>query len=170
MYRTNAFKKEYHLVRLLIEAGDKRLPADLFIRRAGKIGIERSEKGIRIPGYLFSNTDTVGARMGEDHRFYVTVPPNDPVTLERVSIDPGTWEIAVHSPVDSLRFSAMCGDGVLSKLNDAADGNRPFVIHLDAETPMRFSIASDAGAPEGSALYELSLKRVTKTRAVYTCR
>jgi hypothetical protein len=65
----------------------------LFCRLEGRVGVDRSDGAVRIPGYLFANVEGVEARLDAAGALRVTFEKTIAVNLQKVEWPAGTWMI-----------------------------------------------------------------------------
>lgn len=94
------YSEFYDLYTLVKFRGSEPYPVQALIwvaRYSEKIGIQASDTGVTVPGYLLNgNPDTVAYLDGAD-RFVVAVLPGRPAVIKDLSLAPGTWRVEVDS-------------------------------------------------------------------------
>jgi arabinofuranosyltransferase len=84
------FGDEYRLAVLSLD-DPVRVRSSIYIRLEGRVGIERSDDAIRIPGYLFASTQGADARFDASGTLGTLFADGVTVQLAEVDLTPGVW-------------------------------------------------------------------------------
>jgi len=77
-------------------APPRRVVSIIWMRtEGGRIGVQRSERRIQIPGYLFSDNEESRARLDSQDRLGVEVFPLAPAALSGLLVPPGVWTVRI---------------------------------------------------------------------------
>jgi hypothetical protein len=124
---------------------------NIFCRIDGRVGMQRSERLVTIPGYFFASTQGTQARLDADQRLGTHFLAAATGMLEGVELPAGTWRF---SPVgtDTLRASAR-------RESDGLEGSqREQGAELSLDAPARVTL-SVSGTPP-AVLIEVRAERI----------
>jgi hypothetical protein len=95
------FRQQYQRITI----GEGSIQAEAWIRKEGRIGIERTQRRIVLPGVLFATGGCLAR--GDGGRLVTAMPEKTIASLSGVSVPPGRWKaIAVASPAVRVSVAA----------------------------------------------------------------
>jgi arabinofuranosyltransferase len=160
LLRMPEFRRTYQLVRVQGNRGNRATGEIWFNREGGKLGVQRSEQAIRIPGYFFGGAEAV-ASPDPSGALVTTVRMETPAKLPAFEIPAGKWRLDLDPPSAGLAVAFRC-DGTSSTPSGPVG---PPSIELGRPTPIDIVVGTlDSGAV---AIRSATLTRVQSAR--YRC-
>lgn len=146
------FHAWYRRVRMF---GDDPVPLrfSIYCRLEGRVGVERGDRRVAVPGFLFASANGTQARLDEDGRLATWFLAPVETTLAGVELGAGTWRLGIDGS-GTLRLAATRqSDGARAR---AADGgleitmNAPGLVDIavtGAETASVRKVVAERVAP-----------------------
>lgn len=144
-----AFRRAYRLVSF---AGTEPVNyrTGLWVRiESGKIGIERKDGRIRIPGYLFATTKTSTARLDSEGVLAAMIDADGEGEVTDLVVGPGRWRLAAEGT----------GSGLWIIVNSPAGEHRGSELELVLKEEIPVSLRIESGA-EPAWVYSVLLERL----------
>jgi arabinofuranosyltransferase len=96
------FQRRYTLVPLAINALTFQ-PQLWFDTASPRLGVTRSAREIRIPGFLFATAGRAAATLSRNGRLVATIPSDTVLTFDRLALEGGPWTVRAiaSSPIDA---------------------------------------------------------------------
>jgi hypothetical protein len=131
------FADRYRLVNL---HGDDPVPLSfgVFVRVEGRVGLERSDSEIQIPGYLFASTEGVEARLDSSGTLETVFAETLAGELKNVELRAGVWQISTKGSGPFALWARRQSDG---ESFSSEDGSLEFVV--DETGPIDLTVVGD---------------------------
>jgi hypothetical protein len=139
LYAQPGFREGYVLCRFEGIAPLK-TPANIWLRRDGRVGIRREAGAIAVPGYMFSGHTETWARLDDTGRFAVSASAAAPAVLPRLDVPAGRWKLAFDPPA---AWRATVRQGAQTR---TLSGDAHFEVESDAPVSLTLVPAGDRPA------------------------
>jgi arabinofuranosyltransferase len=110
----------------------------IFIRLEGRVGLERSDAEIRIPGYLFASTEGAEARFDSSGTLATVFAETLSAELKNVELPAGVWRLATTGSVPFALSVRRQSDG---KSFSSEEGSLEFAV--DEPGPVDLTVVGD---------------------------
>jgi hypothetical protein len=145
------FHQYYRRVRV---RGEEPVPVrfNIHVRLDGRVGIERADPSVMIPGYLLARAKGTRARLGPDDRLRTHFLEPVQTELEGIPLGPGTWRIRVDGEGSFAVGARRRSDG-----RSASPGRDGLELQLDSADVVDLEI----GGQPPSFISSVTLERIS---------
>jgi len=107
MLANPAFKDRFQLIRMK-GFRDHRPIAELWIHREGRIGFEKTDDRIQVPGYFFAGGSAFAIL--HEKQLVTEITSNAPGKLPNLALERGRWKLVLDPPSSALEIGVHCGN------------------------------------------------------------
>jgi len=138
MVKDKRFARFYR--RAIFETPDpRRVRSWIYVRAEdGKLGVERTDDAVRVPGYLVSSSPESVVRLDKKGQAVMIVTPGRPALLDRLRLPAGEWRVEVATSSGSGRLVVREADSQAVLLE--AEGQGRFVLTPGTEKAVSLEI------------------------------